>query len=125
MNTPGLKTVAIVGASSDPERYAHKAQLLLAENAYPVVPVNPVESEILGVNAVAQLSDITVPVDTVTLYLSPKRQSEVIKQIISLKPRRVIFNPGTENPAAYTDLQQAGIEYEEACTLVLLKTDQF
>lgn len=119
------KTVAIVGASNNPDRYANKAQHLLMDKGYPVIAINTNESNILGAVTVAEISQIAIPVDTVTLYISPPRQAKIIPQILKLKPRRVIFNPGTENPDAYAALQQAGISYEEACTLVLLKTGQF
>ena len=64
-------------------------------------------------------------VDTVTLYLNPKAQQEYYDYILSLKPRRVIFNPGTENPELYKILEANNIKYEVACTLVLLATNQY
>jgi len=64
-------------------------------------------------------------IDTVTLYLNPKNQKEYYQQIVDLNPRRVIFNPGTENPEFYEILENAGIEVEVACTLVLLATGQY
>jgi hypothetical protein len=64
-------------------------------------------------------------VDTVTLYINPKVQENYYKYVVSLKPRRVIFNPGTENPEFYAILEQNHIQYETACTLVLLATNQY
>ncbi|MEH6407495.1 MAG: CoA-binding protein, partial [Leeuwenhoekiella sp.] len=64
-------------------------------------------------------------VDTVTLYLNPQRQEEYYDYIISLNPKRVIFNPGTENPEFYTKLREKKISFENACTLVLLSTNQY
>ncbi|MBP7204031.1 MAG: CoA-binding protein, partial [Propionivibrio sp.] len=64
-------------------------------------------------------------VDTVTLYVGPKRQEGLFEQLRAIHPRRVIFNPGTENPDEYEGLRAAGIEPTEACTLVLLRTGQF
>ena len=64
-------------------------------------------------------------VDTVTLYVGTNRQEDLIDYVVGLKPRRVIFNPGTENPAFEKRLQEAGIQPEEACTLVLLSTGQY
>ena len=64
-------------------------------------------------------------IDTITLYLNPSHQKEYYQKILDLKPRRVIFNPGTENPEFYEILRNAGVEVEVACTLVLLATDQY
>ncbi len=125
MNNTMQKNVVIVGASGNEDRYAYMAQQLLMEKGYPVIPVSIKEAEILGVKTVASIKDIDFPVNTVTLYVGPQRQQEIIEHIIHLKPQRVIFNPGTENPEAYEQLEKAGIDYEEACTLVLLRTRQF
>lgn len=125
MSNSVAKNVVIVGASGNEDRYANMAQQLLMEKGYPVIPVSIKEPEILGVKTIPSLKNIDVPVDTVTLYVGPQRQQDIIEQITQLKPQRVIFNPGTENPAAYELLDQAGIDYEEACTLVLLRTRQF
>jgi uncharacterized protein len=125
MNNAKVKNVVIVGASSNEDRYANMAQELLMEKGYPVIPVSLKETEILGVKTVPAIKDIHTMVDTVTLYVGSQRQQEVIRQILDLKPERVIFNPGTENPAAYEQLDKAGIDHEEACTLVLLRTRQF
>ena len=64
-------------------------------------------------------------IDTVSLYLNPKAQKEYYDYIISLKPRRVIFNPGTENEEFYELLKVNNIAFEESCTLVLLATNQY
>lgn len=125
MNNPADRNVVIVGASSNQDRYANMAQELLMEKGYPVLPVSTRDAAILGVPTWPHISDITCPVDTVTLYVGPQRQHGLIEQIVGIKPGRVIFNPGTENPEAYAQLEQAGIDYEEACTLVLLRTRQF
>ncbi len=120
-----MQTVAIVGASSNAERYANKAQKMLVQYGHKVIPVSMKEREILGETTVASLADITVPVETVTLYVGPQYQAAIIEQLKQLKPQRVIFNPGTENPDAYAELEALGIATEEACTLVLLSTNQF
>lgn len=124
-NNPANRNILIVGASKKEDRYANLAQQLLMEKGYPVFPVSTKDDEILGIKTCARISDVTKPVDTVTLYVGPARQPDLIAQIVALKPGRVIFNPGTENPAAYAALDNAGINYEEACTLVLLRTGQF
>ncbi len=119
------QTVAILGASSDPERYAFKAQHLLKEHGHRVIPVSAKEATIDGDATVAQLHDIEGAVDTLTLYVRPAISSKYREQIEALKPGRVIFNPGTENEELAAALRAAGIETEEACTLVMLRTGHF
>jgi hypothetical protein len=74
---------------------------------------------------VGELYQVCKLIDTVTLYLNPKNQKEYYQQIMDLNPKRVIFNPGTENPEFYKILENAGVEVEVACTLVLLATGQY
>lgn len=119
------QTVAILGASPNPERYALKAQRLLKEKGHRVIPVSLRESSIDGDPAVASLDGVEEPVDTLTVYVRPHISSEYREAIIRLRPRRVIFNPGTENSELEAALRAEGIEYQEACTLVLLRTGQF
>ena len=114
--------VAILGASPKPERYSHKAQLLLMEHGHEVFPVSPTEREILGVEGMTEVPD---GMDTVTLYLGPDRLMPVLDRLIEAAPRRVIFNPGTESREAQEKLEAAGITTEEACTLVMLRTGSF
>lgn len=117
--------VAIVGASDNPERYSHKALLLLRCHGHEVVPVHPKLTEIEGVAVVPDLSAIAGPVDTVTMYVGPAISAGLQEKLTALRPRRVIFNPGAENAPLQTALTKAGIVCEEACTLVLLNTGQF
>lgn len=117
--------VVIVGASDNPERYSHRALLLLRKHGYEVVPVHPKLTEIEGVPIIADLGLINGPVDTVTMYVGGAISAGLQDKLISLKPRRVIFNPGAENAPLAAALQKAGIASEEACTLVLLNTGQF
>jgi len=118
-------TVAILGASIKPDRYANKAQIRLMEHNYRVLPVSPTGKTVLGVEGLKNLREITEPVDTVTLYVSPKNLRPQLEDLLALKPRRVIFNPGTEDQAIQETLEQAGIRVVEACTLVLLSIGQF
>ncbi len=120
-----MERVAIIGASPKADRYSYRAQQLLTEHGHQVYPVTPKGGEILGVPAVATLKEIDEPIDTVTLYVAPQHQEAVIESIIEKKPRRVIFNPGTECEESERRLKEAGIEVEEACTLVLLNSGQF
>ncbi len=120
-----MENVAVIGASANEDRYSCKAMKMLAEYGHNPIPVAPVAGEILGRKVHVRVADIAERVDTVTMYVGPARQTDIIGQIIALKPRRVIFNPGTENPQACDQLQHAGIEVIEACTLVMLRTGQF
>jgi hypothetical protein len=120
-----MENVAVVGASTNEERYSNKAMKMLLEYGHNVIPIAPKEEVVLGRKVVASLSAVDQPVDTVTMYLSAARQAETVDALIKLKPRRVIFNPGAENPTAYPRLSKAGIEVVEACTMVLLRTNQF
>lgn len=120
-----MLNVAILGASNSPDRTAHQAQQLLAQHHHRIFPVSPNHDEIGGLAAFRKVSDIQEPLDVVTLYIGPARLPGVVDDIIAAKPRRVIFNPGTESPAIASRLEEAGIATEEACTLVLLRTGQF
>ncbi len=119
------KTVVILGASEKEDRYANKAQTRLMEHGYRVIPVSTVGKSILGVTGVKGLREIHEPVDTVTLYVNPQKLAAQLDDLLALKPRRVIFNPGTEDHDLATRLEEAGIHVVEACTLVLLSIDQF
>lgn len=118
------ETVAVLGASPKPERYSNQAIRLLRTHGHRVIPVNPAQSEIEGLPVVAKVEDLK-DVDTVTMYVSPAHSDGLLPGLLALKPRRVIFNPGAENPGLEKALGEAGIEVEEACTLVLLRTGQF
>lgn len=115
----------MLGASDKPERFAHQALLLLRESGHEVVPIHPALREIDGVAVVPRPEEVAGPVDTVTVYLRPEISLPLAAAVVGLKPKRVIFNPGTESPAWKEILDREGIEVEEACTLVLLRTGQF
>ena len=117
--------VVLLGASDKPDRYAYRAFKLLRRHGHEVIPVNPALKELDGVPVVARIEDIVGPVDTVTLYLGSARLAPLIDALIALKPRRIIANPGTENDTLRQRATAAGIEYEQACTLVLLHSGQF
>lgn len=120
-----MTTVAVLGASPKSDRYSNKALHRLQAAGYRVIPVNPGQAEIDGLPAVAALSSISEALDTVTLYVSSQRVPDHLPELLALKPRRVIFNPGTENPAAMDALAEAGVEVVEGCTLVMLTTGTF
>ena len=117
--------VVVLGASPKPERYSNKAVRLLLEHGHRVIPVHPAITEIESLPVVRALEHIEDPVDTLTVYLSPALSAPLQAGILQLKPERVIFNPGTENPELMQALERSGIAVEEACTLVLLNTGQF
>ena len=120
-----MENVVVIGASTNEERYSNKAMKMLLQYGHNPIPVAPAADRILDRKVHARMSDIADPVDTVTLYVGPQRQEGLFEQIIAKKPRRVIFNPGTENPDEYDRLRAEGIEPVEACTLVMLRTGQF
>jgi len=117
--------VAVLGASAKPERYSYQAVKLLREKGHAVYPVHPSLREIDGLVVYPSLDRIPDRIDTVTLYLSARNQAGVAEALLVAAPRRVIFNPGTENRNLEARLQDAGVETLHACTLVLLKTGAF
>lgn len=122
MGTP--KKTLVMGASTNPGRYAYKAIKMLERFGHPVVAVGKKEDNLDGVKIEKEHVSFE-DVDTVTLYLNPMNQKQYYDYIVDLKPERVIFNPGTENPELYAILKQKGIEIEVACTLVMLSINQF
>ncbi|WP_264512780.1 CoA-binding protein [Flavobacterium sp. N1719] len=118
-----MKTL-ILGASSNPGRYSYQALLRLQKHQHEVVAIGRKEEVVPGVSIQTGLPELT-DIDTVTLYLNPTHQQAYYDYIIGLQPRRVIFNPGTENPAFYAQLIHHQIQVEVACTLVLLATNQY
>ena len=118
-------TVAVLGASKKRERYSNKAVLLLREFDHEVIPIHPTEAEIEGIVVEKSLYDVEKPIDVLTVYVGPKFIKELIPDIINKKPNYVIFNPGTESPDLIQACEENNISYIKACTLVLLKTNQF
>lgn len=117
--------VCVLGASHKPERYSYKALMMLEEHGHKVFPVHPALDEIEGRKVWPSLEALPEPVDTVTLYLSAANSDKLADQLLACAPRRVIFNPGAENPALADRLREAGCEPVEACTLVMLRMGQF
>lgn len=114
----------VMGASTNPSRYSYMAIERLTQTGNAVVAFGLKKGEVSGItidNELVEYSDL----DTVTLYLGAANQPQYYNYIIGLKPRRVIFNPGTENPEFYKLLKAAKIGVEVACTLVLLGTNQY
>ncbi len=117
--------VAVLGASPKPERYSYQAVKMLSENGYTPIPVHPAGHTVFDHHGVKSLADIETSVDTLTVYVNAKISSDQADEILALKPRRVVFNPGAENDELAGKLSQNGIEVVKACTLVMLRTGQF
>ena len=117
--------VAVIGASNKPDRYSYQAVMLLKEKGYTVYPVHKTIPEIEGIRVYPSVKDIPNSVDTISLYVSKEISSGLSEQLISKKPRRIIFNPGTENPDLESQAAAKGIRTLNACTLVMLRTGQF
>ncbi len=119
-----MRKTLVIGASENPDRYSNKAIKALVSHQHEVVAIGLRAGEVAGVafNSEKKAFDA---IDTVTLYVGPQNQPEYYSYILNLTPKRVIFNPGTENPEFIAKLESAGIYPEIACTLVLLATGQY
>lgn len=121
-----MKPTLVLGASPHPYRYAYLAATRLNEAGHPVQALGRHSGHIGPVPIQIDRDGLDLSeLDTITVYLRPDNQEEYRNWILDLKPRRVIFNPGAENPAFARELQAAGVEAVEACTLVLLSTRQY
>lgn len=118
------KKTLVLGASTNPDRYAYKAVCKLVKHNHPVVAVGLKEGEIGDVKIKTGFPE-EKGIDTVTLYVGPQNQPGFYDYIIGLHPKRIIFNPGTENPEFEKLARKNNIETEQACTLVMLSTDQY
>lgn len=114
----------VLGASTNPRRYANMAIHRLVGKGIVTKAFGLRSGEVAGVNIETDPQKLEQP-DTITLYVGPKNQSSYTDLILQLQPRRVIFNPGTENLELETTLQNNGIDTLRACTLVMLATDQY
>ncbi len=118
------KKTLILGATNNPARYAFMAANRLVSKGHPIVNIGLKQGEAAGV-PIEKADKVYTDIDTVTIYLSPENQEQYYDYIIKSKPRRIIFNPGAENPELEEMARQNGIETSEACTLVLLSTGQY
>jgi uncharacterized protein len=117
-------TTLVIGASTNPDRYSNKAIVSLLNHGYAVLAIGNKEGEVNGVS-IQTNTEIDKPIDTVTIYINPKLQEAYKAFLLQLNPRRVIFNPGTENSLLQDELEAAGIQCKEACTLVMLSIGTF
>ncbi len=118
------RLVAVLGASENPNSYSNKAVQLLQKKGFEILAVGKNNGFIDDVIIQTHLED-NPNVDTITLYLSPQNQKNYYKIITQIKPNKVIFNPGAENPELQQILEENNIPYENACSLVLLNLNQF
>ncbi|KYP16492.1 CoA-binding protein [Flavihumibacter sp. CACIAM 22H1] len=118
------KKTLVLGASENPSRYSNLAIKSLVSRQHPVVAIGKKTGDVMGVPIQTNLPELQ-DIDTVTLYLSPENQRAYIPYILSLKPKRIIFNPGAENPELAKLALEQQIYPQEACTLVLLSTGQY
>ncbi len=118
-----MKSTLVIGASPNPDRYSNMAVRKLKNYGHPVTALAKRKDQIDDTEILDEWP--SADFDTVTVYLRKDRQEEYYQKILDLHPKRVIFNPGAENPEFAKKLTDAGIEVEEACTLVMLSTDQF
>ena len=119
-----MKKTVVLGASDNPDRYSNQAVKALVKAGIATYAVGLREGQIDGVSISKNFEGME-NVDTVSLYVGPKNQDAWMDAIIKLKPRRVIFNPGTECEKTQKVLSEHGIHFEHACTLVLLATQQY
>ncbi|MEB2775545.1 CoA-binding protein [Algoriphagus sp. D3-2-R+10] len=120
------KLTLIIGATTNPSRYAYFAASRLADAGIPFIPIGIKSGELFG----EKIRDLRSKPDlqnihTITLYIGTAHQEEWIEYLIGLHPRRIIFNPGTENPVFFQKAKDAGIEVMHACTLVMLSANQY
>ncbi|MBS3914225.1 MAG: CoA-binding protein [Bacteroidetes bacterium] len=118
------ENVLVIGASTNEWRYSFIATRMLRDYGHSVICYGKKKGNCAGIPILNEFPTGET-FDTITLYLNPENQKQYYQNIVGLKPKRVIFNPGTENPELEVLLHKEGIESEEACTLVLLRTNQF
>jgi len=121
-----MKKTVVIGATDNPSRFAYIASNMLTEYGHEVVPLGIKKGEVAGKDILDLRQKPQIQgVDTLTLYIGPQNQPEWYDYLMSLKPKRIIFNPGTENSELENLARRNGIETEEACTLVMLRTGQY
>ena len=118
------KKTLVLGASDNPSRYSYLAVQRLRKNDHPVVAIGRKRTYLNDVKIDTEKTPFT-DIDTVTLYLNPNNQKEYYDYILSLKPKRIIFNPGAENDELASLAKKNNIQPIEACTLVMLSTNQY
>lgn len=118
------RRIVVLGASPKQDRYSNKALRELKSLGFTVYPVNPGHRMIEGIPVFRKLAEVPRPVDTVTVYVNPEQLINMLDDLIAINPKRVILNPGTFSEEIFEKLQDSGIETLDACTLVMLATNQ-
>lgn len=118
------KNTLVIGASENPERYSYLAVNKLKNYGHPVKAIGRRQGQVNGIEIMTGTPDLK-EIDTISLYLNPTNQQAYYDYILNLHPKRIIFNPGAENPELEALAEEKGIKTMEACTLVLLSTNQF
>ncbi len=121
---PQSKKTLVIGATPKPERYAYIATEMLHDFGHEVVPYG-IKKGTIGDYTILNEWPSSQEFDTITLYINPTLQEGFYDQILALKPKRIIFNPGTENSALEEMAKAKNIKTLDACTLVLLRTNQY
>lgn len=121
-----MKRTVIVGATPNTHRYAYLAAEMLDEFEHEIIPIGIKKGEVFG-KPILNIYDkpIIADVDTITLYIGPVHQPQWYDYLLTLNPKRIIFNPGTENETFARLAQAQGVEVVEGCTLVMLRTGQY
>ena len=120
------KKTVIVGATPNPSRYAYLAAHMLADYGHPIIPLSIKRGTVAGVDLLdLRQKPALEDIDTVTLYIGPRHQPEWYDYLLSIRPRRYIFKPGTENPELYRLIRAQGMEVVQACTLVMLRSGTY
>lgn len=119
------KLTAIIGASPNESRYSFRAVQMLKSRGHEVLPLGKRQGDIGEEKIVTDWPKLVKDLDTVTLYVGPQHQPPLYDYILDLKPKRIIFNPGTENNELVKLARDKGIETEYACTLVLLSLGSY
>jgi predicted CoA-binding protein len=119
------KHTLVIGVSTHSDRFANKAVRMLKEKGFPVSAFGKSNGMAEGLPIITRFEEVQLPVHTVTMYLNPEKQKEIMESVFSLNPKRIIFNPGTENYKFIEDALSRNIEVLEACTLVLLSIGNF
>ena len=118
------KPTVVIGASPNTDRYSYKATISLQSHKHTVYPIGIKKGNINGLEIIND-KPLIENIDTITLYIGPDNQPEWYDYILSLKPKRIIFNPGAENTEFIKLANDNGIETEIACTLVLLSINEY
>ena len=119
-----MKKTLVLGATENPNRYAYRAAHSLLSHGHEIALVGIRKGEVAGQPIINEKTPV-IGIDTVTLYVGPHNQPEWYDYILSLRPRRIVFNPGTENPELKRMANTQGIQILEACTLVMLETNSY